>query len=303
MTDTIAIVLAGGTASEALGSGPKALVPVAGKPILLHTIAALEDAGVDRIFVFHDTETPLPQVIGHRPVVTCVGRDGDQREFAAGIRFGLQEVARLTGSDILARTNLLFISCDAPLADPDDYRAFLQAFVQSGSEVAMGLADANVVRRQLPGRRLIRIRLRGRGDAAVQTAVCLKGALLRHDGDRLHFAHWSPTEMDRVEALLKAAREHRKGGWKIPLLVYREVLHRIDSIASASRLMRAILWFALGRLDLASALNVVFDLSGVRLGVIENEIWRLNFDVDSAADLQFATEELERRRSLDRATA
>lgn len=303
--ERIALVLAGGAPREGLGPGgrmSKALVDVHGTPLVTRTAASLVGAGCSRIFVLHDADDPVGPAVDCITGVLCVPRTGPAREYAAGIRAGLRAIAERVPRETLRTACILGLSCDLALAEAEDFAALFSAFETGDLDVAMALGHAGSAARHLPGRRLSVVRLRGSDPAVVQPVVALRGALLHPDPAGFRFADWSVADMDRVENLLRSARERRGTPWRIPLLVYREVLRRIDSPLSFVRLLRAVIRFATGRLDTATAVGVVTDLSGIRFGVLRNERWRLCFDVDSAADLQFAESSLSRRPNPATAT-
>ena len=107
-----AIVLAGGKAErlgDAAGGLPKALVPVAGRPLAAYQVALLRAAGVDRVIVscaaskgalFARELAGLGVEIVPAEEPEPLGRGGGLR-FAAGSRRGSGDVFALNGDELL----------------------------------------------------------------------------------------------------------------------------------------------------------------------------------------------------------
>jgi NDP-sugar pyrophosphorylase family protein len=107
-----AIILAGGKAERlgaAAGGRPKALVPVAGRPLAAYTIAGLARAGVDRVLVScaAGQEDSFVQALdGAGPEIVPVGEPeplgrGGGLRFAAAARREEGDVFALNGDELL----------------------------------------------------------------------------------------------------------------------------------------------------------------------------------------------------------
>jgi NDP-sugar pyrophosphorylase family protein len=107
-----AIILAGGKA-ERLGAAaegrPKALVPIAGRPLAAHQVALLASAGVDRVIIscsagtedlFADELGGLGAEIVTAPEPEPLGRGGGLR-FAAALRRAEGEFFALNGDELV----------------------------------------------------------------------------------------------------------------------------------------------------------------------------------------------------------
>jgi NDP-sugar pyrophosphorylase family protein len=107
-----AIILAGGKAErlgDAAGGGPKALVPIAGKPLIAYQVGRLGAAGVERVFVScaaGQGELFTDALSGLGPEIVCaeeperLGRGGGIK-FAARERKEDGDVFVLNGDELL----------------------------------------------------------------------------------------------------------------------------------------------------------------------------------------------------------
>lgn len=298
VTDTIALILAGGTASESLGAGPKALVPVGSRPMIEYVVGALRASGCPCVYVFHEAGVPLDERFGADPGVFTIARGPSELSYADGILHALTTVAQRHPADDLLHRTILYISCDVPLVTPDDLQSLVSRFRASDTDLCLFLAEADQVLARWPGRKLARVSLSDRPAGAVQPVVCLRGSLAGVRDGRLAFGVWSPCEAERIIELIRKIRERRRSAWLVRLLVYREVLRRIDSPSTAFALVRAVVAYATGRMSTGRLLHVVDALARLRVGLIDSDRFSLSIDVDSPADLQFVIDELDRRSTV-----
>lgn len=118
-------MLAAGTGSRF--GGTKQLVEVSGRPLVLHAVAALRDAGVGEILVVtgHDAvavEAILPPDV--RPVRNPAFRDGQSTSLAAA----LHEVADDSEAAVI-------LMADQPGVTAEDIRALFERFAATRAQV------------------------------------------------------------------------------------------------------------------------------------------------------------------------
>ena len=97
---TVALVVAAGSGSRAGGALPKQYRPIAGRPLLSHTLDALEHPGIDEIcVVIGEGQEPFYQrAVGDRLAMAPV-LGGETRQ--QSVRNGLEALARTGASNVL----------------------------------------------------------------------------------------------------------------------------------------------------------------------------------------------------------
>ena len=125
MTDTTAILLAAGLGTRMRSRKPKALHPIAGRPMLAHLMAACEAAGFSRIVTVTGPDMPeLAAVAAPHPTVVQSERRGTAHAAAqAEALFGDGEVAVLYA--------------DNPLIEPATLRAMLDRRAAGDAALAL----------------------------------------------------------------------------------------------------------------------------------------------------------------------
>lgn len=124
-----------GAFAQAIGTRVKALAPFAGSTVLSRTIAALRDAGVERIAVIGGEEV-------RRACASDVERCIDESEDGAE---NLRRALHAWNSD----APLLYATSDMPFISPNAVRAFLER--ESGDALAMPLTEWGDFERRFPG--------------------------------------------------------------------------------------------------------------------------------------------------------
>ena len=183
-----AIVLAAGLSSRmaARGQGNKLLAPLAGKPLIAHTVAQVKASGVDQVFVITGHEAQEVQAVLESSEVAFAHNAGFAEGLASSLRIG---VAAARGFDAA------FICLgDMPLVQPHDLQRMMAAFdVPEGRTLiapALGRKLGNPVLwghdyfdalMALSGDRGARSLLEQHRDMVVEVAVSHDGILLDAD--------------------------------------------------------------------------------------------------------------------------
>jgi len=129
---TTAVVLAAGFGTRMRSAQPKVLQPICGRPMVLHVLQALHDAGVERTVV----------VIGHggsdvRAAVEESAHQGDV-VFATQAEQSGTGHATLQAREAAGEGRVLVVNGDMPLVDAEQLRSVLAA---SGATAAVGTAE------------------------------------------------------------------------------------------------------------------------------------------------------------------
>jgi GTP:adenosylcobinamide-phosphate guanylyltransferase len=263
-----ALVLAGSRTArdpfaEAHGQPRKALVRVAGVPMIVRVVRALAaTAEVDRIHVRADDPAPFRAL-------------DELRALEAG-RLAFGGCAASPAATVLRHLDetppdgpLLIVAGDHALLDVAMVDHFCATARRAASDVVVAMVAAQVVHARYPDVRRTWIRLHD--DA-------WKGANL--------FALFSPRAASAA-ILFGRVERFRKQPWRLIAALGPVTLAR----------------FALRRLDLAETLARASAVIGVRVASVEMPFAESAIDVDNDADLRFATRILETRAHDDRARA
>ena len=128
LTAPAAIVLAAGQGTRMRSRIPKVLHPLAGRPLLLHVLASLADAGVARPIVVTGHGADAVEVaLGDRAVTA---RQEPQRGTGDAVRVGLEALGAREGS-------LLVTMGDAPMVPPATFGALLEARREASAPIAL----------------------------------------------------------------------------------------------------------------------------------------------------------------------
>lgn len=244
-----AVVLAGDRGAQDpvaahFGVPCKALAPLAGRPLLAHVLAALQDSGVvERIRLVG----PRAEHLAHAPWL--------EQALAAGTLTWQAPEAGAAQSALAAITALapgptLITTADHALLGPALVREFLAGAGASGADAAIGLAAHARVAAAFPGTRRTRIRL-----ADGPFCGCNLFAVMTAQG-RQAVAFWQA---------LEAVRKHPA---------------RIARLLGVTTLAR----YLAGRLDSPAAFRALGACAGARIAPVLLGAPQAAVDVDSPAD-------------------
>lgn len=245
--------------AQATGVGHRALLEVAGVPMLLRvvrTLAAMPEVG--RIIVSIDDPAAL----------------NDQPELSARVVDGSLEVHQCLASpsrsvlDVLENVapagRVLVTTADHALLTPEITEYFLSRVERSNADVLVGLVSRRVIEARFPD--TTRTYLRMRGDA-------WSGANL--------FAFRTP-EGRRAAAFWRRAESFRKQPWRV-----------VSAFGPVNLLL-----FLLRRLDLDAALERASKVIGARVAAVTLPFAEAAIDVDRPSDLELVTRLLSKNRSV-----
>lgn len=222
----------------------KALAPLAGRPLLAHVLAALQDSGaVDRI-----------RLVGPRAEHLALAPWLEQAIADGALGWQAPEAgaaaSALTAVNALAPGPILITTADHALLGPALVREFLAGAGASGADAAIGLATHAAVMAAFPGTRRTRIRL-----ADGPFCGCNLFAVMTARG-RQAVAFWQA---------LEAVRKHPA---------------QIARLLGVTTLAR----YLTGRLDSASAFRALGARAGARIAPVLLGAPQAAVDVDSPAD-------------------
>lgn len=249
---TRCLVLAGRRASgdavaDSSGLRHRALLPIAGVPMLERVVSAIEGSGVvNPVTVSSDDEGLLVAT----PALAALS--SPSRRFLAFHRSGTSPASSV--ADFLAATPgegpLLVTTGDHPLLTPEIVRYFVAAASSSTADFLVGLVPASVYRRRFPDQ--------------PRTFIALKGE--RYSGANLFYLR--TPEAAQVATFWTRAEAHRKTPWKLV-----QVFGPLNLVL-----------FLLGRLDLGAALARASAVIGARVEAVELPFAEAALDVDKEAD-------------------
>jgi molybdopterin-guanine dinucleotide biosynthesis protein A len=150
---TIALVFAGGVASQFQDGDVaplKALLPVGGQPIANYVLRALEQSQVEKIFIIQDEETSLEEALSASDKCVFVRRDRHHRSLASSMKFGIKKAAAYYGPTLIQQKSILFVPCDLPLANKDNFNALIQQAAEKDADVLLTFISENLVKRRFP---------------------------------------------------------------------------------------------------------------------------------------------------------
>ncbi len=177
MTQVDALLAAGGLAKPddplypLVGENPKALLPIAGKPMAQWVLDAL--AGAERI--------GRVVVVGLAPEsgLTCGDKPLDfipsAGSMVANARAGLQRVLQLNPS----ATRTLWVSADIPTVRAEHFNWLVDESLKTGDDFCYSLIERSVMEKRFPGSRRSYTHLKGAtvcgGDASLLATRLVKG--------------------------------------------------------------------------------------------------------------------------------
>ena len=187
MTQVVALVAAGGEIGSddplypITKGGPKALLPIAGKPMAQWVLDAL--AGSNRV--------GRAVIVGLTPAsgLTCGGKPLDfipsAGSMVANARAGLQRVLQLNPS----ATRVLWVSADIPTVRAEHFNWLVDECLKTDDDFCYSVIERSVMEKRFPGSRRSYTHLKGAticgGDAslvAFQNTSCRFGYFSRCSG-------------------------------------------------------------------------------------------------------------------------
>lgn len=243
---------------EGTGCDHKALVPVAGVPMLERVAAVLAEArGVERIAVSAGDAAILSEV----PTLTRLASEGR----AVHAQSGASPAASvLSYRRSMPRDRALVVTtADHALLTAEMIEHFRAEIAERAAEVCVGVVAASVFRKRYPHLRRTFIRFRDKA----------------YSGANL-FA-FKTVESAEAASFWRRAEAHRKHPW------------RLVRLFGLSNLLR----FATGRLDAPRAVAEASRVIGVSVDLVEMPFAECAIDVDRPGDLAIAGEILAAREA------
>ena len=191
-----AVVLAGGGGSEPIGRARgisnKALVKVAGQPVIATVVTALGQAElVDSLVVVTDNDSPVAEAVPSDIPVTAVEGSNFLDTVMAGFAHFHQ------------RDRVLVVTSDLPLLTPEAIDHFVAASLDSGAELCYSIVKADLLEEIDPGGARVAVRLRD-GEYSGGNLALLSRGFIEREGARLNQAfvgRKSPVRLARMLGL------------------------------------------------------------------------------------------------------
>lgn len=247
-----ALVLAGRRGScdvvaDSSGLRHRALLAIAGVPMLERVIGALEQSGaIGSVAISSDD----PGLLSSTPVLAALAEPS--RGFLAFHRSASSPAASV--ADFFATAgggrSLLVTTADHPLLTPQIVRYFVDHASASEADFVVGMVPATVYRKRFPDQPRTFIPLRGE----------------KYSGANLFLMRTAQAE--QVARFWIRAESHRKTPWKLA------------SVFGFGTLTQ----FFLGRLDLAAAMQKASEVIGASVAAVELPFAEAALDVDKEAD-------------------
>ena len=261
-----AVVLAGDRRADdplvvASGKGCKALLPIAGKPMILHVLKTLGESPAIRTV---SLSGPSADAVAGEPQLRDDIAAGRILWRASGPTPSTSAAAALQELD--EAEPVLLTTADHPLLRPEHVAYFCAQALASGADVVVGLAPYPDVRTMFPTMR--------------------KTVLRFADGDYCGcnlFAFLTPRGRAFAE-LWKQVESARKTPWRVLQLLG----------------WTAVLRYRLGLLGLAQAMSLLTRRTGIRVAAIRMPFGDAGVDVDSPEDHRLVEAFMFSRRSSER---
>ncbi len=236
----------------------KALLPIAGIPMLERVVRTLEESGVASSV---SVSTDDPRLVWATPYLADLAEE--RVGYLHAHRSGTSPAASVADfCTIVSHGEPVFVTtADHPLLTPDIVRYFYERASGMPVDFVVGMVPASVYRKRFPEHERTFIRLRGE----------------RYSGANL-FLLRTPRAAD-VARFWTRAEQYRKTPWKL-----------VSQFGYAN-----LAAFLLGRLDLAQALDRASDVIGVEIRAVELPFAEAALDVDKFED-RLAVEAVFRER-------
>ncbi|MFN2425679.1 MAG: NTP transferase domain-containing protein [Candidatus Binatia bacterium] len=258
------LVLAGRRASgddvaDSSGLRHRALLPIAGVPMLERVVDAIEQSGVASSITVSSDD---PRLVHGTPMLATLAEES--RGFLHFHRAGASPAASVADYfvNVAASEPVFVTTADHPLLTPEIICYFVEHARASSADFVVGMVPATVYRRRFPGQPRTFLRMRGE----------------QYSGANL-FLMRTPSSV-AVPRFWTRAEAHRKTPW------------RLVQVFGMGNLVR----FLLGRFDLSAALAEASSVIGVKVEAVELPFAEAALDVDKEED-RLAVEEVFARRS------
>lgn len=260
-----ALVLAGrrregDVVADSSGLEHRALLPIAGVPMLERVVLAIEQSGVaSSVSVSSDD----PRLVHATPALAELAREArGYLHFHRSAASPASSVADFF-TNVAAAEPVFVTTGDHPLLTPEILGYFVERALASSADFVVGLVPATVYRRRFPDQPRTFLRFRGE----------------RYSGANL-FLLRTP-EAVAVPRFWTRAESHRKTPWKL-----------VSQFG-----WRNLVGFLLGRFDLREALVRASEVIGARIEAVELPFAEAALDVDKEEDRLAVEEVFEQRAS------
>lgn len=249
----------GDAVADFSGLRHRALLEIAGVPMLERVVDALEQSGVASSVTVSSDD---PRLVHSTPALAKLADEA--RGFLHFHRSAGSPASSVADffTNVAASEPVFITTADHPLLTPEIIRHFVEKALGSTADFVVGMVPATVYRRRFPDQPRTFIRLRGEMYSGANLFLM-----------RTPQAVLVPRFWTRAEA-------HRKTPW------------RLVRVFGASNL----LLFLLGRLDLGAALGRASAVIGARIEAVELPFAEAALDVDKEAD-RLAVEEVFAQRT------
>lgn len=248
---------AGDPVAKLSGVTSKALAPLAGIPMIIRVLNALQATGrVDTVVLCGpdrdavESCLPLQEVLNKDNVAWVPA----ERSLAGSVQAGLAEI------DPAAL--VLITTADHALLDGKILNYFLDRVIADGADVNVGLVDYDLIKTAYPGVRRTVLKFSGGGYCGCNL-YALSGVRARE-----------------IILLWQGIQTHRKQPWRMALGLLG---------------FRALARYACGRLSLQQTRQAIMEATGINVDFIELPYAHAGIDVDTPADLDLAKQILEQR--------
>ena len=248
---------AGDPVAKLSGVSSKVLAPLAGTPLVIRVLNALQATGrVDSIVL----SGPDPAAIEGCPQLRDVISRDDITWVPAGNALGDSVQAGLAEIDPAAL--VLITTADHGLLDASILDYFLDRAMNSRADVNVGLVNYDLIKTAYPGVRRTVLKFSGGGYCG-----CNLYAL-------------SGTRAREIILLWQDIQTHRKQPWRMALGLLG---------------FRALARYACGRLSLQQTRQAIMEATGINVDFIDLPFPNAGIDIDTPEDLDLAKQILEQR--------
>ena len=248
---------AGDPVAKVSGVSSKALAPLAGTPMIIRVLNALQSTGrIDTIVLCGpdrdavESCPPLQEVL-NKDKVTWVPAE---RSLAGSVQAGL--------AGIDPRALVLITTADHALLDAGTLDYFLDRVVENSADVSVGLVDYALVRRAYPEVRRTVLKF-SEGGYCGCNLYALNGARARD-----------------IISLWQRTQEYRKRPWRMALELFG---------------FGALARYLSGHLSLEQARQAILESTGITVDFINLPFPHAGIDIDTPEDLDLALQILEQR--------
>lgn len=249
--------LAADAVAAASGVSSKALAPIAGTPMIVRVLDALQGTG--RIHSVILSGPDQAAVEGSPPLQDFINRK-DISWIPAGDSLSDSIQAGLAG--IEADALVLVVPADHALLDGEILNYFLDRAIEASADVSVGLVEHALIRQTYPGAR----------------RTVLKFSEGGYSGCNLYALNG--TRAREIISLWQRTQAYRKQPWRMALGLLG---------------FRALTRYACGRLSLQQTRQAIMEATGINVDFIDLPFPHAGIDVDTPEDLDLAKHILEQR--------